>query len=265
MFECTLDCDEKLTSRFALEHRYDAYSYSMGMFIAEVPYICLQSIVYVAIAYPLVGFPVNDASSFGKSFAMFFLPFVLYMQMATYFGQFMACVMPSQDAATIVSSLINTVWNIFAGFLIAKDKIPTVYMALYWISPIRYALEPLIMSQYYCDGCAKNEHDISYQANHTPKLDQLIKLIEQQTNQTIGVRPDFPTVLDSTCDKSCTIFEVTTPQGLQLPVYASDFATAQFGFEYDAYWRDVFVILAFVFTWRILCTLTLRYVNHQKR
>ena len=134
----------------------------------------------------------------------------------------------------IVSSLINTVWNIFAGFLIAKDKIPTVYMALYWISPIRYALEPLIMSQYYCDGCAKNEHDISYQANHTPKLDQLIKLIEQQTNQTIGVRPDFPTVLDSTCDKSCTIFEVTTPQGLQLPVYASDFATAASAEDFNA-------------------------------
>ena len=94
---------------------YDAYSYSAGMFVAEIPYICLQGILYVSIAYPMVGFPVNPNRDFGSSFVFFFIPFLMYLMMATFFGQFIACIMPTQDAATIVASLVNTIWNIFTN------------------------------------------------------------------------------------------------------------------------------------------------------
>eukprot|EP00939_MAST-03C_sp_MAST-3C-sp1_P004434 g4434.t1 len=246
---------------------YDAYSYSLGMFVSEIPYICLQGIIYVAIAYPMVGFPVNEKNDFWTGFVTFYVPFLIYLQMATYFGQFIACVMPSQDAATIVASLINTIWNIFAGFLIARDKIPVVYLVLYYLSPIRYALEPLIMSQYWCTGCAKNQDELKAQAANATNLENILNLIHKfDPNITI---PDqqlgFPITLDSSCDDSCTMFELTTPQGIQLPVYVSDFATSTFGFEYDKYWRDVAIVAAFAVGWRVLCTLTLRYVNHQKR
>eukprot|EP00940_MAST-03C_sp_MAST-3C-sp2_P002559 g2559.t1 len=246
---------------------YDAYSYSFGMFVSEIPYICLQGVIYVAIAYPMVGFPVNEQNDFWTGICTFYVPFLIYLQMATYFGQFIACIMPTQDAATIIASLINTIWNIFAGFLIARDKIPIVYLVLYYLSPIRYALEPLIMSQYWCDGCAKNQDELKAQAANATHLEELIEIIHMLfPNQTIpDQKLEFPTVLDSSCDPSCTMFEVTTPEGIQLPVFVSDFATSTFGFEYDKYWRDVIIVAAFAVGWRILCTLTLRYVNHQKR
>jgi len=267
---------------------YDAWSYSLGMWVAEVPYICVQGIVYVCIAYPMVAFPVNGSGDFATCILKFYFIFTLYLHMATYFGQLIACLVPTQDAATIVTGLINTIWNIFAGFLIAKDKIPVVYKFLYYLSPIRYALEPLITSQFYCDGCAKGANDLGDQIDAAnERIDQLVSFVKhnnvtaiaKEFNVTLPTKAlesllaqadafkqiPFPTIFTSTCNPHCEMVYITAAQGMSIPVFASDFATGQFGFEYNSFWTDAAIIATFAVCFRIMTTLTLKYVNHQKR
>jgi len=252
---------------------YSAFSYSLGMWVAEFPYICVQCLVYVAVAYPMVGFPVNSSADFLESMLKFLVPFTVYLHISTYFGHFIACLAPSEDAANILGSMFSTFWQIFAGFLIAKDKIPDPYLALYYTSPLRYALEPLVASQFWCKGCAKNLDDLN---DHTGEdaTNLATFVTHYNANLNDGGIPfpekfakslDFPTVFDSTCDRDCSMMYVTSAEGLSIPVYLSDFTTGQFSFEYDNYWTDILYLVAFAILFRIFVALTLRFVNHQKR
>ena len=40
---------------------------------------------------------------------------------------------------------------LFCGFLIAEQNFPTFWLFMYWINPLHYALEGLIMSQFHGD------------------------------------------------------------------------------------------------------------------
>ena len=116
------------------------------------------------------------------------------------------------------------------------------------------------MSQFYCSGCAKTQSELNEQ---TKNATVFAALLSSQGVQVPDM--DFPTVFDSSCDTECSALLVTTPSGFQVPVYASDFATGAFGFEYDRYWTDVVVLIVFIIGWRALCTLSLHYINHQQR
>ena len=47
--------------------------------------------------------------------------------------------------------LANTVLGLFCGFLIAEQNFPTFWLFMYWIDPLHYMLEGLIMSQFHGD------------------------------------------------------------------------------------------------------------------
>jgi len=120
--------------------------YNIGMFVAELPYLLLTSFLFVVIMYYMVGF--RDTR-----YALFFYwaTFFLYIAMMTYLGQLLGVLLPSLQIAQGLGSVIATIWNLFCGFLIPKPNIPTFWIWLYWTSPIRYALEALAVTQFYCD------------------------------------------------------------------------------------------------------------------
>ncbi len=48
--------------------------------------------------------------------------------------------------------LFNTVTGLFCGFLIAEQNFPKFWLFMYWLNPLHYALEGLIMSQFHGDN-----------------------------------------------------------------------------------------------------------------
>ena len=51
----------------------------------------------------------------------------------------------------VLGSLTNTVLGLFGGFLIGQQNFPTFWLFMYWLDPLHYALEGLIMSQFHGD------------------------------------------------------------------------------------------------------------------
>lgn len=51
----------------------------------------------------------------------------------------------------VLGGLFNTLNSLFCGFLIAEQSFPTFWLFMYWLNPLHYALEGLIMSQFHED------------------------------------------------------------------------------------------------------------------
>ncbi len=47
--------------------------------------------------------------------------------------------------------LFNTLNSLFCGFLIAEQNFPRFWLFMYWLNPLHYAIEGLIMSQFKDD------------------------------------------------------------------------------------------------------------------
>jgi len=51
----------------------------------------------------------------------------------------------------VLVGLFNSIFGLFCGFLIAEQNFPTFWLFMYWLNPLHYALEGLIMSQFKDD------------------------------------------------------------------------------------------------------------------
>ncbi len=101
--------------------------------------------------------------------------FILALHQATmlFLGQFLVCLTPSEMAtqgkitlfhseihlalfalsvySVVVSGLMNTLFSLFCGFLITQQSFPTFWLFMYWLNPLHYSLEGLIMAMFHKD------------------------------------------------------------------------------------------------------------------
>lgn len=59
----------------------------------------------------------------------------------------------------MLAGLTNTVLGLFCGFLISEQNFPTFWLFMYWLDPLHYALEGLIMTQFHGDTTEITEMD----------------------------------------------------------------------------------------------------------
>lgn len=50
-----------------------------------------------------------------------------------------------------MSGLSSTVMSLFCGFLIRYQNFPKFWIFMYWLSPLHYALEGLVVTQFHKD------------------------------------------------------------------------------------------------------------------
>ncbi|RHY21908.1 hypothetical protein DYB32_009677, partial [Aphanomyces invadans] len=106
---------------------YAALPYSLAVGVVELPYVAFNGTVFVVVFYYLVGLhPTADALGW------FYVLFVCYTLYATYLGQFLVTTLPDVRTATVVSGALNSVFSIFSGYFIHRDKIPAAWSGLYW-------------------------------------------------------------------------------------------------------------------------------------
>ncbi|XP_030496768.2 pleiotropic drug resistance protein 3 [Cannabis sativa] len=122
---------------------YSPKAYSLAQVTIEIPYILVQAVLYVLITYPTIGFQWTGYKVFWYFYATFctFLYFV-------YLGMFIVSISHNLEIASVLSSAIYTVLNLFSGFLMPGPRIPKWWVWCYWICPTSWSLNGLLTSQY---------------------------------------------------------------------------------------------------------------------
>ena len=86
----------------------------------ELPYMLVQVFIFAAIVYPMIGF---------QMIAVKFFWFVLYMVLSfmyyTLLGMMTVALTPNIEIASGLSFLIFIFWNVFSGFLVAREVWPS--------------------------------------------------------------------------------------------------------------------------------------------
>ncbi|XP_058004741.1 pleiotropic drug resistance protein 1 isoform X1 [Hevea brasiliensis] len=122
---------------------YSAMPYAYAQVLVELPYVFAQTIVYGAITYAMMGFEWTVAKFFWYLFFLYFT--LLYF---TFYGMMAVAVTPNHHISAIMSSAFYGLWNLFAGFIVPRTKMPVWWRWYYWACPISWTLYGLVASQY---------------------------------------------------------------------------------------------------------------------
>ncbi|XP_057539271.1 pleiotropic drug resistance protein 1-like isoform X1 [Amaranthus tricolor] len=135
---------------------YSALPYAFAQVIIELPYNFFQTMFYGVTVYAMMGFEWTVAKFFWYLFFMYFT--LLYF---TYYGMMCVGLTPNPSVSAIISAAFYGVWNLFAGFLIPRPKIPVWWRWYYWSCPIAWSLYGLLVSQFGdYDGNADRLQDV---------------------------------------------------------------------------------------------------------
>ncbi|XP_008785597.2 ABC transporter G family member 39 [Phoenix dactylifera] len=122
---------------------YSALPYAFAQVLIEIPHVFLQALIYGIIVYSLIGFDWTLQKFFWYLFFTFFT--FLYF---TFYGMMAVAMTPNSDIAAIVSTAFYAIWNIFAGYLIPRPRIPVWWRWYSWACPVAWTLYGLVASQF---------------------------------------------------------------------------------------------------------------------
>ncbi|KAK1265447.1 Pleiotropic drug resistance protein 3 [Acorus gramineus] len=114
---------------------YSALPYAFAQVAIEIPYVLFQTLIYGVIVYSMINFQWT---------AVKFLCFLYF----TYYGMMAVAVTPNSHIAAVVATAFYGIWNLFAGFVIPRPRIPIWWRWYYWACPIAWTLYGLIVSQF---------------------------------------------------------------------------------------------------------------------
>nr|AIU41654.1 ABC transporter family protein [Hevea brasiliensis] len=150
---------------------YSAMPYAYAQALIELPYIFTQAGVYSLITYAMIGFEWTAAKFFWYLFFLYFT--LLYF---TYYGMMAVAVTPNHHIASIISSAFYAIWNLFAGFIVPRPKMPVWWRWYYWGCPISWTLYGLFASQF---------------GDITKPLGETGKTVEQYVSDFYGIKHNF--------------------------------------------------------------------------
>ncbi|KAJ8540739.1 hypothetical protein ON010_g12488 [Phytophthora cinnamomi] len=116
---------------------YNAFWYFVGATLVEIPYCFGTTLLFMAIFYPMTDFTGVPA------FFTFWLSLSLIVLLMSYFGQFLAFLLPSLEVASVFMVIVNIVCTLFTGFNPPAIAIPSGYKWIYLIVPNKYAFASL--------------------------------------------------------------------------------------------------------------------------
>lgn len=138
-----VDTERVVSYREKAARMYSAIPYAFAQILIEIPHIFLQTAVYGLIVYSLFGFDWTVEKFFWYMFFMFFT--FMYF---TFFGMMAVAMTPKSDIAAIFSTAFYGIWNIFAGFLIPRSRIPIWWRWYSRACPVAWTLYGLAASQF---------------------------------------------------------------------------------------------------------------------
>ena len=148
-------CPVAVRERPAFYREQQSNMYSVGIYsfaycTVELPYLMISSLVFTLPFFYIIGFQYTGNPT--VKFFWYWLFHSLYMTVLVGFGQFLAAVMPSENAAQVAMGMITTLIEVFCGFYIKQQNFPTFWTFMYWLNPLHYCLEGLNMTQFHDDS-----------------------------------------------------------------------------------------------------------------
>ncbi|XXG64013.1 hypothetical protein AAC387_Pa05g2078 [Persea americana] len=122
---------------------YSALPYAFAQVAIEFPYVLVQTLIYGLIVYAMIAFEWTAVKFFWYIFIMYFT--LLYF---TFYGMMTVAMTPNYNIAAVVSVSIYGIWDLFAGFLIPRPRIPIWWRWYSWACPIAWTLYGLVASQF---------------------------------------------------------------------------------------------------------------------
>eukprot|EP01038_Epipyxis_sp_PR26KG_P010860 gene10860-14577_t len=137
---------------FYREQQSEMYSvaiYSLVTCLVEIPYLMLSSLCFVLPFFFIVGF--HQEGDPIPRFFWYWLFQGLYISLLVYLGQFLAAAMPNAPAADVNAGVTQTFLSLFCGLMVKPQDIPTFWMFVYWLNPLHYAFQGLVVTQFHKD------------------------------------------------------------------------------------------------------------------
>lgn len=128
--------------RERLSNTYMSLAYSLTLDLAEVPYVALNTMMFVVPMYFMVGLK-NDVDAF---FSYYFAELLFCIFMSTW-AQFLAVALPNRIVAGILQGVSFSIIVMFAGIFIQPNTIPSAW---YWMHSINPGMLCVLFVDFLC-------------------------------------------------------------------------------------------------------------------
>ncbi|XP_020249692.1 ABC transporter G family member 39-like isoform X2 [Asparagus officinalis] len=122
---------------------YSPIPYAFAQVAVEIPYALFQAVLYCVLVYAMIDFDWTATKFLWYTFFTFWT--FLYF---TYYGMMAVALTPNSDIAAIVAAAFYSIWNLFAGFIVPRPRIPVWWRWYFWACPVSWTLYGLCASQY---------------------------------------------------------------------------------------------------------------------
>ncbi|CAK4124382.1 unnamed protein product [Aphanomyces euteiches] len=130
--------------REKLSEMYAPLAHSLSLALVELLYAIVLSLVFFNVFYWLCGL-----SHVTEAWLWFWASLVTSMALWSYMGHLLVYGMPTQQVAVLLAGGFASLLFVFSGFLIDGKTLSKGWQWMYWISPMHYMLELIIMAQFH--------------------------------------------------------------------------------------------------------------------
>ncbi|RHY36194.1 hypothetical protein DYB34_012636, partial [Aphanomyces astaci] len=129
--------------REKLSAMYSPAAHSLSLAAVELIYTIVLSSMFFHGFYWLCGLN-TDMEAWG----VFWVGLASSLVLWSYFGHFLVYSLPTMQIAVLLAGGLASLLFVFSGFMIDGENLAKGWQWLYWISPLHYTLETVIMSQF---------------------------------------------------------------------------------------------------------------------
>ncbi|PKA54463.1 ABC transporter G family member 8 [Apostasia shenzhenica] len=125
---------------------YRLSSHLIATTLVFLPYLLAISVLYSSSVYFLVGL-----CSSWQAFASFVLTVWAVVLAANSFVLFVSSVAPDYIAGTSLVTLALAGFFLFSGYFLRRERMPSYWIFMHYLSPYRYALDAMVENEYGCE------------------------------------------------------------------------------------------------------------------
>ncbi|CAK4124384.1 unnamed protein product [Aphanomyces euteiches] len=129
--------------REKLSEMYAPAAHAFSLALVELLYTIVLSAIYFNVFYWLCGL-----NSDTEACLVFWIALASNLVLFAYMGHLLVYGTSSMAIAVLLNAGLASVLFLFSGFMISGNMLSKGWRWLYWISPLHYTLESIIMSQY---------------------------------------------------------------------------------------------------------------------
>ncbi|XP_065868540.1 pleiotropic drug resistance protein 1-like isoform X2 [Euphorbia lathyris] len=122
---------------------YPAWAYSLPPWITKIPLVLLQDAIWVFLTYYVIGYDPDVGRLFKQ-----YLVLVLVSQMASGLFRFIAAAGRNMIVANTFGSFALLALFALGGFVLSRDNIKKWWIWGYWISPLMYGQNAIVVNEF---------------------------------------------------------------------------------------------------------------------